>query len=68
MFTDRQSEELAPTLPHFCYVGRRCGVFPRPACQNRGGQRGQLKRTWVNHAQARDWMGPTGRGAALLLC
>ena len=27
---------------------------------------GNLKRTWVNHGLARDWMGPTGEGRAFL--
>ncbi|NCM97715.1 MAG: aldehyde dehydrogenase family protein, partial [Rhodobacterales bacterium] len=25
-----------------------------------------LKRTWVNHARARDWFGPTGEGRTFL--
>ena len=27
---------------------------------------GNLKRTWVNHARARNWMGPEGEGRAFL--
>ena len=27
---------------------------------------GNLKRTWVNHGQARDWMGAQGEGRAFL--
>ena len=27
---------------------------------------GNLKRTWVNHAKARDWMGAAGEGRAFL--
>ena len=27
---------------------------------------GNLKRTWVNHARARDWSGPEGQGPVFL--
>ena len=27
---------------------------------------GNLKRTWVNHARARDWFGPEGEGREFL--
>ena len=43
-------------------LGRRYGV----ALAIEAEAAGNVKRTWVNHARARDWMGPAGEGRPFL--
>ncbi|WGW04863.1 aldehyde dehydrogenase family protein [Tropicibacter oceani] len=59
--------ELAPTLAAHADVE---AVWSFSSSDLSGvieqGAAGNLKRTWVNHGMARDWMGPEGEGRAFL--
>ncbi|SLN36105.1 aldehyde dehydrogenase family protein [Roseisalinus antarcticus] len=60
-------EELAPTLADHLdldAVWSFSGADLSGEIERRAA--GNLKRTWVNHGRARDWIGPTGEGRAFL--